>query len=105
MITLQEAIRKLAHLPATNLGIKDRGLIKKGYFADIAIFNPEEIADRATYENPHQYAVGMEHVFINGQQVLRNGEHSGAFPGRFVRRAGWQNQCSLQDIKPANRGI
>jgi N-acyl-D-amino-acid deacylase len=64
--------------------------LRAGYFADLAIFDPAKVADRATYENPHLYAVGMRHVFVNGVQVLRDGEHSGAKPGRFVRGPGWK---------------
>lgn len=89
VITLEEAIRRLTHLPATNLKLKSRGQLKPGYYADLAIFDPNTIHDRATFENPHRYAVGMVHVFVNGQQVLSNGEHTGAKPGRVVRGAGW----------------
>lgn len=89
VISLEEAVRKLRSLPATNLGIKDRGLIKMGYRADIAIFDPETVGDRATFSDPHQYSVGMEHVFVNGIQVLKNGEHTGATPGQIVRSPGW----------------
>jgi N-acyl-D-amino-acid deacylase len=84
VITLEEAIRKLSGLPATNLGLDRRGFLKKGYFADVVVFDPAEIADRATFERPHQYAVGMRHVFVNGVQVLKDGEHTGAKPGRAL---------------------
>jgi len=84
VITLQEAVRRLSGLPATNLGLDRRGFIKQGYFADVVIFDPKTIADKATYEAPHQYAVGMKHVFVNGVQVLKNGEHTGAKPGRAL---------------------
>jgi N-acyl-D-amino-acid deacylase len=84
VITLQEAVRRMSGLPATNLGLDRRGFLRKGYFADIAIFDPQTIADKATYENPHQYAIGMKHVFVNGVQVLANGEHTNAKPGRAV---------------------
>ena len=90
VISLQEAIRRLTSLPAANLKIKDRGRLQSGYFADLAVFDPETVADRATFESPHQYAVGMKHVFVNGRQVLRDGEHTGAMPGRFVRGPGWK---------------
>ena len=90
VIPLQEAIRKLTSLPAANLQIKKRGLLKSGYFADIVVFDPATIADKASYEQPHQYAVGVEHVFVNGGHVLRNGEHTGATPGRFVKGPGWK---------------
>jgi N-acyl-D-amino-acid deacylase len=84
LVTLEEAIRKLTKLPATNLGLDHRGLIKEGYFADIVVFDPMTIKDRATYEKPHQYAEGMKHVFINGVQVLKDGEHTGAKPGKAL---------------------
>jgi len=87
-LTLAEAVRRLTSLPAANLGISDRGTLAPGNFADIAIFDPTTIADRATFASPQQYAVGMRHVFVNGVQVLRDGEHSGATPGRFVRGPG-----------------
>lgn len=84
LLSLEEAIRKLTSLPATNLGLERRGLLQEGYFADVIIFDPRTIADRATYEKPHQYAVGMRHVFVNGRQVLKDGEHTGAKPGRAL---------------------
>lgn len=84
VISLEEAVRRMSGLPATNLGLDHRGFIKKGYFADVVVFDPATIADRATYENPHQYAIGMKHVFVNGVQVLKNSEHTGAKPGRAL---------------------
>ena len=84
VITLQEAIRRLTGLPAANLGLDRRGLIKEGYFADLVVFDPETTADRATYENPHQYATGVKHVLVNGVCVITNGEHTGAKPGRAL---------------------
>ena len=89
VLPLEEAVRRLAALPASNLGIKDRGLLKAGYFADIAVFDPAKIRDHATFEKPHQYATGMVHVFVNGAQVLKAGEHTGATPGRVVRGPGY----------------
>jgi len=89
VIPLEEAIRKLTSLPATNLKIKKRGLLQSGYYADLAIFDPAKIQDHATFEKPHQYSTGMVHVFVNGTQVLENGEHTGATPGRVVRGPGW----------------
>jgi N-acyl-D-amino-acid deacylase len=89
VISLEEAVRKLTSLPAANLQISKRGSIKPGYYADLAIFQPDSIQDRATFENPRQYATGMVHVFVNGTQVLRNGEHTGSFPGKVVRGPGW----------------
>jgi N-acyl-D-amino-acid deacylase len=84
VIPLKEAVRRLSGLPATNLGLDHRGLIDEGMFADVVVFDPATIADRATFEKPHQYAVGMKHVFVNGVQVLKGGEHSGAKPGRAL---------------------
>jgi len=89
VISLEEAVYKLTSLPAANLKIKKRGALKEGYYADIAIFDPEKIQDNATFDNPHQYATGMHHVFVNGVQVLMDGEHTGAKPGRVVRGPGW----------------
>ena len=89
VIPLQEAIRKLTSLPADNLGIRDRGRLQVGHFADIVVFDPATIQDHATYDQPHQYATGVQHVFVNGVQVLRDGEHTDARPGRFVRGPGW----------------
>jgi N-acyl-D-amino-acid deacylase len=90
LVPLQEAIRRLTSFPATNLGIKDRGALKKGYFADLAIFDARKVQDRATFEQPQRYASGMRHVFVNGVQVLKDGEHTGATPGRAVRGPGWK---------------
>jgi N-acyl-D-amino-acid deacylase len=84
VITLQEAIRRLTGLPASNLGLDHRGILKPGMFADVVVFDPAAIADRATFENPHQYSVGVKHVFVNGAQVLKDGEHTGAKPGKAL---------------------
>ena len=84
VLTLAEAIRKLSGQPATNLGLDHRGFVKEGMFADVVVFDPATIADRATFEKPHQYAVGVKHVFVNGVQVLKDGEHTGAKPGRAL---------------------
>lgn len=89
VISLPEAIRRLTSFPAENLNIKDRGILQKGYFADIAIFDPASIRDHATYAEPHQYSTGVLHVIVNGTQVLENGEHTGATPGRFVKGPGY----------------
>jgi N-acyl-D-amino-acid deacylase len=88
VISLAEAIRRLTGFPATNLGLDRRGLIREGYFADVVVFDPDTIADRATYDNPHQYATGVKYVLVNGVRVIDNGEHTGAKPGRALRRAG-----------------
>ena len=90
IISIEEAIRKLTSLPASNLKIKKRGSLSKGYFADLAIFNPEKIQDHATFTDPHQLSSGMVHVFVNGEQVLKDGEHTGAKPGRIVRGPGFK---------------
>jgi N-acyl-D-amino-acid deacylase len=92
LVTLQEAVRRLSALPAANLGIRERGALRSGYYAELAIFDPATIADRATFAAPHAYAVGMRHVFVNGGQVLSDGQPTGATPGRVVRGPGW-NRC------------
>ncbi len=92
VISLEEAIRRLTSLPATNLKIKKRGTLAPGYYADLAIFDASKIADHATFENPHQYSTGMVHVFVNGVQVLADGEHTNAKPGRVVRGPGWKKR-------------
>jgi len=91
-VPLAEAVRRMSALPAQNLKLADRGSLKPGYFADIAVFDPSKIADRATFAKPQQYAIGMRHVLVNGVPVLRDGEDIGATPGRFVRGPGW-NRC------------
>jgi len=90
LMPMAEAIRKLAGLPASNLGIPRRGTIKVGNYADLAIFDPDKIQDHATFDQPRQYTTGMVHVFVNGVQVLKDGEHTGAKPGRVVRGPGWK---------------
>ncbi len=89
VIPLEEAIRKLTSLPAHNLRIRNRGRLSEGFFADVIIFDPAMISDHATFSDPHQYATGMVHVFVNGVQVLRDGEHTGETPGMVVRGPGW----------------
>ena len=74
----------MTSLPATNLGLEKRGLLKDGYFADVVVFDPKGVADRATYEKPHQYAAGVKHVLVNGVPVLKDGEHTNAKPGRAL---------------------
>lgn len=88
--TLSDAIRRLTSLPAKNLKLRDRGELKPGDYADIVIFDPATIADHATFDQPQQYATGVRDVFVNGVQVLRGGEHTGAKPGQFVRGPGWE---------------
>ncbi|MFL6539920.1 MAG: amidohydrolase family protein [Chthoniobacterales bacterium] len=84
LLSLGEAVRRLSALPATNIGLEHRGFLKEGMFADVVVFDPETIGDRATFAEPHQYAVGMKHVFVNGKQVLKDGEHTNAKPGRAL---------------------
>jgi len=90
VIPLAEAIRKLTSLPASNLGIAKRGSLQSGYCADVVVFDPAKIQDHATFEQPQQFATGVIHVFVNGAQVLKDGEHTGAIPGRVVRGRGWK---------------
>ena len=90
IIPLEEAIRRMTSLPASNLKLDGRGSLEVGSYADVVVFDPAEIQDHANYENPHQYSTGVIHVFVNGQQVLKNGEHTGATPGRVLRGPGWK---------------
>ena len=90
VISLEDAIYRLTSLSATNLKIDKRGAIKEGYYADIVLFDANTIKDNATFAKPHQYATGMEYVFVNGEAVIRDQEHTGAFPGRVVRGPGWK---------------
>lgn len=96
LVSLEEAVRKLTSLPASNLKIQKRGLLKSGYYADLAIFDPATIQDHATFENPKVYATGMVHVFVNGVQVLNQGEHTGARPGRVVRGPGYRGVGAIK---------
>jgi N-acyl-D-amino-acid deacylase len=89
IVPLEEAVRRLTSFPASNLGLKERGALREGYFADVVVLDPATIQDHATYEEPHQYATGVKHVFVNGVAVVRDGEHTGATPGRVVRGPGW----------------
>ena len=88
LVPLTEAIRRLTGLPATNLGLSGRGFLKPGMYADVVVFDPATIADRATFEKPHQYSVGVRHVLVNGVPVLKDGEHTGALPGRALKGPG-----------------
>lgn len=89
VITLEDAVRKLAALPAEVLQLDRRGTLKAGNFADVVVFDPATIQDHATFAEPHQYATGMLHVFVNDAQVIADGEHTGAMPGGVVRGPGW----------------
>ena len=90
LMPLQEAIRRLTSLPANTLKLEKRGRLTPGYFGDVVVFDPQKIQDQASFANPHQYSTGMLHVFVNGQQVLQDGEHTGATPGMIVRGPGWK---------------
>lgn len=98
IISLEEAVRRMTSLPATNLKISKRGRLVPGYYADLVVFNPDTISDRATFENPQQYAVGMNQVFINGTLVLTNGEHTNAKPGRIIYGPGWKKPDSASAL-------
>jgi len=89
VLSLEEAIRRMTSQPAQNISIRNRGQLAEGYFADIVVFDPDAVQDFATFENPHQYSTGVEHVIVNGAQVLKDGEHTGATPGRVIRGPGW----------------
>jgi N-acyl-D-amino-acid deacylase len=90
VIALEEAVRRLTLLPAETLRLEKRGALRKGFFADVVVFDPARVSDHATFEQPHQFSTGVTHVFVNGEQVLKNGEHTGAKPGRVVRGPGWK---------------
>ena len=92
LFSLEEAVRKLTSLPASNLKLQKRGSIKLGYYGDLAIFDPTTIHDHATFVSPKEYATGMVHVFVNGVQVLNQGEHTGAKPGRVIRGSGYRKK-------------
>ena len=89
VVAPEEAVRRMTSLPAENIGIRERGRLAEGFFADVVVFDPATIQDHATFEDPHRYATGVHHVFVNGEQVVADGEHSGAKPGRVVRGPGW----------------
>jgi len=89
LVSLPEAIRKMTSLPANTLKLKKRGLIKEDYYADVVVFDPEKINATSTYENPRSYAIGVNHVWVNGQLTLHHGEHTGAFAGQVVRGPGF----------------
>ncbi len=89
LVKLEEAVRRLTSFPAETLRIKDRGALNVGFFADVVVFDPAKVQDHATFEDPHHFSTGMVHVFVNGAQVLKDGEHTGALPGQVVRGPGW----------------
>jgi N-acyl-D-amino-acid deacylase len=105
LVPLEEAVRRLTSFPAENLGLDRRGRLEPGHFADVVVFDPARVADRATYESPHQYAVGVRDVLVNGVPVLRGGEHTGALPGRALMRRGapggpWLSSQGKRDGPP-----
>jgi N-acyl-D-amino-acid deacylase len=89
LVPLEEAVRRLTSLPASNLGLRRRGTLGPGNHADVVVFDPATVRDNSTFEEPHQYSTGMVHVLVNGVPVLKDGEHTGAMPGRVVRGRGW----------------
>lgn len=105
IVPLEEAVRRLTSLPASNLGIVERGRLAPGYFADVAVFDADTIIDHATFQEPHRYATGMHHVVVNGVPVLRDGEHTGATPGRVVRGPGYDRRVSSISFGSAAQGI
>jgi N-acyl-D-amino-acid deacylase len=92
IMTVQEAVRRMTSLPASNLKLRGRGSLKVGNYADVVVFDPTLVQDKATFEKSHQYAEGIDHVFVNGIQVLNNGNHTGAKPGRCIRGPGWNGK-------------
>ncbi len=94
VMPLEEAIRRLTTLPAQSIAIRERGALQVGYFADVVVFDPATIADHSTFAEPHAYSTGVRDVFVNGEQVLRNGEHTGATPGQVVRGPGWTGRAA-----------
>lgn len=100
VLSLETAVHKLTGLPATNLGLRGRGFLKPGYFADLVIFDPGNVQDNATFEKPHQYATGVRDVFVNGTLVLKSGDHTGATPGQVVRGPGyWKKKSRRGDVE------
>ncbi len=91
LVRVEDAVRRMSSLPAENLSLKSRGRLADGYFADVVVFDPKTFGDQATFSEPHQYATGMKHVFVNGGHVVKEGKHTGATPGKFVRGPGWTN--------------
>jgi dihydroorotase/N-acyl-D-amino-acid deacylase len=92
LMTLEDAVRKMSSAVANRLSIRDRGLLREGFFADVAVFDPDTVGDLATYEQPHQVSIGMRWVLVNGTVVVREGQHTGALPGRIVRGPGYLHQ-------------
>ena len=95
LLTLEEAVRKMTSRPAARVGLKDRGILRAGLFADITVFDPATIGDVATFEDPNRYSVGVKHVFVNGEAVVRDGAITSARPGRALRGAGYK-KCDCE---------
>jgi dihydroorotase/N-acyl-D-amino-acid deacylase len=93
VMSLEEAVRKASSAVATRLSIQERGLLREGLYADIVVFDPVTINDKATFTEPHQVSEGVKHVFVNGVQVVADGKHTGAKPGRIVRGPGWTGRA------------
>jgi len=100
LLRLEEAIRRLTSFPASVLKIERRGALAKGNYADVVLFDPEIVTDRATYAEPHRFAEGVRHVWVNGVRVLDDGEHTGALPGRVVRGPGWRASSGREGADP-----
>src|SRR5439155_16559423 len=96
VLTLEDAVRKMTSLAAQTLGIRERGMLREGFYADVVVFDPDRVIDKATFENPHQYAEGVQHVLVNGKVVIKDGEHTGARPGMAIYGAGRQNKITAQ---------
>ena len=96
IITLEEAIRRLTSFPAENLKLKKRGKLQPGYYADVVVFDPNKIIDKATFDKPHQFAEGVSSVFVNGVHVIRDGEHTGKFPGRVLKGPGYKDKTETK---------
>lgn len=94
VLSVADAVRKMTSLPAERLKLPRRGRLKPGYYADIVVFDPDTIQDHSTFDDPHQYSTGVDHVWINGTMVLRDGEHTDARPGLFIRGPGWNGERS-----------
>jgi N-acyl-D-aspartate/D-glutamate deacylase len=86
VLSLEEAVRRMTSLPATRLRLQDRGTIREGNYADLVAFDPQTIKDTATYAEPHSFAKGIEHVWVNGTPVVRNGQNTKRLPGKILRR-------------------
>jgi N-acyl-D-amino-acid deacylase len=94
LLTIENAIRKMTSLPAQKLGLQDRGLIKEGMYADIVVFDPEKVTDKATFADPHQYAEGIQYVIVNGKTVVEKGKHTGSLSGRVLRKMAMRTKAA-----------